>query len=206
MDLGKSKVESSKMLEDTSAEKSKSSSEETPSCGDAYSTKSCDGKDVSSMDDSHKVEKAQSEAQLIEKSRTPPTLFRPLARISAFNAYNSVDGAENGGTSSEEPSVQVSNPDVGTCKFLDGAHSGLLVPEPCGHGCCQISNRIMSVNSLLGPDFVDYTEPPSFTSHDLAAIAADISNVAWSKSGLESSSIKPMDNMACGILCSSSNQ
>lgn len=208
MDLGKSKLEPSNMMEDTSVEKSKSSSEETPSCGDAYSVKSSDRKDVSSMDlldDSHKVDKAQSQVQLIEKSTTPPTLFRPVARVSAFTVYNSVDGAENGVNSSQEPFVQMSNPDVGTCKFLDGSYSGLLVPERCGRGCCEISNGITSVNSLLGPEFVDYTEPPSFTSHDLAALAADISNVAWSKSGLESGSIKAMDNIACGVLCSSSN-
>ncbi|KAL8526792.1 hypothetical protein ACS0TY_015854 [Phlomoides rotata] len=210
MDLGgKSKLEPSNMVEDTSVEKSKSSSEGTPSCGDAYSVRSSDGKDVSSMDlleDTHRVDKAQSEVQLIEKSTTPPTLFRPVARISAFTVYNSVEGAENGVTSSQEPFVQTSNPDVPTCKLFDGAYSGQLVPERCGHGCCEVSNGITSVNSLLGPEFVDYAEPPSFTSHDLAALAADISNVAWSKSGLECSSIKAMDSMSCGLLCNSSNQ
>ncbi|KAI3474699.1 hypothetical protein Pfo_029884 [Paulownia fortunei] len=214
MELGKSKLESSNVVEDSSVEKSKASSEETPSCGDANSVKSSEGKDVSSLeliDDSHHEEKAQSEVQLNEKSIVPPTLFRPVARISAFTVYNTVDGAENVCPSPRLASFQVpflhaSNPDVGICKLLEGAYTDLLVPHQCGHGCCETSSGLAPVSWLLGPEFIDYTEPPSFASHELAALAADISNVAWSKSGLESSSIKSMDNVACGLLCSSSNQ
>ncbi|KAF3588979.1 hypothetical protein F2Q69_00032127 [Brassica cretica] len=33
-------------------------------------------------------------------------------------------------------------------------------------------------NSLLGPEFVDYLDPPTFPSYELAAIATDISSVA----------------------------
>ncbi|KAG5398973.1 hypothetical protein IGI04_020787 [Brassica rapa subsp. trilocularis] len=38
--------------------------------------------------------------------------------------------------------------------------------------------RKFSENSLLGPEFVDYLDPPTFTSYELAAIATDISSVA----------------------------
>lgn len=208
MEHGKIKLESGNVVEDTSVEKSKASSEETPSIGEAYSVKSSEGKDVSSlerMDDSHFLDRAQSE----EKSTGPLTVIHPAARISAFTVYNSIDGSENVCTlprMASMSSLPTSNPDAGTSKLLDGAYSelNLLVPQQCGNGCCEISNGIAMTNSLLGPEFIDYVEPPSFTSHELAALAADISNIAWSKSGLESSNIKAMDNMACGLLCSSS--
>ncbi|CAN6894546.1 unnamed protein product, partial [Brassica oleracea] len=38
--------------------------------------------------------------------------------------------------------------------------------------------RKISENSLLGPEFVDYLDPPTFPSYELAAIATDISSVA----------------------------
>ncbi|KAK4396173.1 Transcription factor [Sesamum angolense] len=200
--------------EDASVEKSKASSEESPSCGDANSFKSSEGIDVSSLeliDDSQHEERAQSEVQHSEKSVVPPTLFRPVARISAFSVYNPLDGAENVCSSPrlvsfQVPYLQASNPDVGICKLLEGAYADLLVPHRCGHGCCETSSKVAPVSSLLGPEFIDYTEPPSFASHELAALAADISNVAWSRSGLENSSIKATENTACGLFCSSSNQ
>ncbi|KAL1545578.1 MYB-related transcription factor [Salvia divinorum] len=211
-ELRKSKLEPGIVVEDTSAEKSKASSEETPSYGDAYSVKSSEGKDVSSLeriDDSNLLEKAHLGVQYVEKSRGPLPVCRPVARISAFNVYNPIDGIETVCTSprvASFPSLPVSNSNAGTSKLLEGAGSelNLMVPQQCGHGCCEISNGMATLNSLLGPEFIDHVEPPSFTSHELAALAADISNVAWSKSGLESSNIKAMDNMACGLLCSTS--
>ncbi|KAG8376976.1 hypothetical protein BUALT_Bualt09G0120300 [Buddleja alternifolia] len=211
MELGKSKLERCNTIEGVSVEKSKASSEETPSYGDANSFKSSEGKDVSSLelidDNSHHEEKAQSEVQLMENSMVPPTLFRPVARVSAFSVYK--DGAENVLPSPrfapfQVPFVQVSNPDGGIFKSLEGAYGDLLVPHQCGHGCCEISSK--RVSSVLGPEFIDYTEAPSFVSQELAALAADISNVAWSKSGLESNTIDSMENTACGLLCSSSSQ
>ncbi|KAL1549204.1 MYB-related transcription factor [Salvia divinorum] len=213
LELGKSKLEPGAGVEDTSAEKSKASSEETPSYGDAYSVKSSEGKDVSSLervDDSNLLEKARFGVQYIEKSRCPLPACHPVARISAFTVFNPIDGTETACPSPRVvslPSLPVSNSDAGTSKLLQGAGSELnliIVPQHCGHGCCEISNEMARVNSLLGPEFMDHVAHPSFTSHELAALAADISNAAWSKSGLESSNIKAMDNMACGLLCSSS--
>ncbi|KAL8039271.1 hypothetical protein ABFX02_10G024600 [Erythranthe guttata] len=202
-------LESTNMVEDTSFEKSKADSEETPSCGDANSVRSYEvkdeGKDATSsfelIEDNE--EKSQSQVQPNDKSIPPPPVLRPVARISAFNVYNnSVDGAENVSPSPRLPFLQTSNSEVGTCKSksLERLVGDILVPHSCGHGCCENPG---GVTSLLGPEFIDYTTPPSFTSHDLAALAADISNVAWSKSGLESSTIKAMENMASGLSCSS---
>lgn len=213
MELGKSKLEYSNAVDDTSIEKSKESSEETPSCGDANSFRSSEGKDVSSVDliDDYE-EKAQSQVQPNDQSIVPP-LIRPVARISAFSVYNHGDGAANVSpsprlASSHVPFVQTSNPEIGTCRLLGGAGNDLLVPHRCGYGCgcCGTSGGAGLGSTLLGPEFIDYTGPPSFTSHELAALAADIGNVAWSRSGLESSSIKAMDNMASTLLSSNSNQ
>ncbi|KAL6520937.1 hypothetical protein OROGR_017506 [Orobanche gracilis] len=199
----KSKSESSHLMDETSVEKSKAYSEETPSYGDANSVKSGEVKDVSSFELEN--DKCHEEISIV-----PPTLLRPVARVSAFNIYNQLDmdGAENARTSTklasfQVPLVQASKPDVEICKWLEGGYHDLLIPYRCGHGCCE---TLAEVNSLLGPEFVDYIEPPFFASHELAALAADISNVAWSKSGLESNSMKVMDDMSCGLLSSGSNQ
>ncbi|KAE9615021.1 hypothetical protein Lalb_Chr04g0250871 [Lupinus albus] len=42
-----------------------------------------------------------------------------------------------------------------------------------------------SHGSLLGPEFVYYLEPTSFTSHELISIATDLNNIVWINSGLE---------------------
>ncbi|XP_051130998.1 transcription factor MYB1-like [Andrographis paniculata] len=200
MELGKYNLESINVVENTSVENSKASSEETPSCGDENSLKSSEGRDVSSlewMDNSQYDDRVQSQIQIKETSMDPPTLFRPVARISAFRAYNAADGRDK---TCSSPSLappkmsftQASNLDIG--KLLEGAYGELSVPHHCGHGCCQTSGDVAPATSLLGPEFIEYTDSPSFTSHELAALAADISNVAWSKNGVDSSSIQAMDN------------
>lgn len=209
MQLGKFKLEPVNVMEDASAEKSKASSEETPSCGDANSYKSSEGKDVNSLEHvsdnhDHHEERAQLEGQSIDPPTDPPTLFRPVARISAFTVCSSLDGPESlnpcpGPLPLQVPSIQTSNPSVGISKLLEGAYGDRLVPHRCGHGCCEIQGGGTQVSCLLGPEFVDYAEPPSLLSHELAALATDISNVAWRKSGLESSGINAMDNVIGGM-------
>ncbi|XP_022887484.1 transcription factor MYB1 [Olea europaea var. sylvestris] len=214
MQLGKFKLETVNVMEDDSAEKSKASSEETPSYGDANSYKSSGGKDVNSLERAtdnhdHQEERAQSEGQYIDPSMDDqsidpptdhPTLFRPVARISAFTVCSSLDGPESlnprpGPLPLQGPSIQSSNQSVGIGKLLEGACGDRLVPHQCGHGCCEIQGGGTQGSCLLGPEFVDYAEPPSLLSHELAALATDISNVAWRRSGLESSSINAMDNV-----------
>lgn len=85
-----------------------------------------------------------------------------------------------------------SKADFGILKLLE---SERLVPHRCGHGCCDMSSNVPNVQkSLLGPEFVDYAEPPSFPSHELAALATDISNIAWSRSGLDNQSHDQLGN------------
>ncbi|GKA49134.1 homeodomain-like protein [Tanacetum coccineum] len=157
-----------------SIDRSKASSEGTLSCGDANCL---DGVDVTS---DHYAENSQLNSD-------PPTLFRPEARVSAFNAYNSPDSSETQGTL-----ILSSKADFGISKLFEGER---LVPHRCGYGCCGMSTMSNITKSLLGPEFVDYAEPPCFPTHELAALATDISNIAWLRSGLENNSVKPTDNV-----------
>ncbi|KAF7825593.1 transcription factor MYB1 [Senna tora] len=200
VEVEKAKLDSCYMVEDVSLDKAKASSEETLSCGDVNSFRSSDGRDASSVDimDDKYEDKAQIEGQLNHEIKDPTTLFRPLARVSAFSVYNSVDGSQPA-TSIQRPVpmqgplYQASKPGIEICKMLEGIYGcDQSVPHQCGHGCCAAPNGEKSKSSLLGPEFVEFSEPPSFPSFELAAIATDISNLAWLKSGLENSSVKMM--------------
>ncbi|XP_022978207.1 transcription factor MYB1-like isoform X2 [Cucurbita maxima] len=179
-ELERIKLESGNVVDDASLEKTKGSSEETLSCGDVNSFKSFEGKDASSrehMDDQFedKVPIA-SEGQFTHEVKEQPTLYRPVAR---------------------GPLIQASKPEVEASKLLEGVYGDRSVPHQCGHGCCQSHNQGSPLDSLLGPEFVDFSEPPlSFPSFELAAIATDISNLAWLKSGLENGSVRAMGDSA----------
>nr|XP_004246368.1 transcription factor MYB1 [Solanum lycopersicum] len=200
---GKLRSDSSNILEDASAGKSKASSEETQSCGDVNSLKAIEAKDVSSQENqegNHYEDRSQEVVQQSDVANDPRTLFRPVARISAFSVYGSLNVPES---QLQTPRlIPTQAPDLGITKLLEGAFTDRLVPHQCGHGCCGNVNQEINGSSLLGPEFVDYAEPPSFSSHELAALATEISNVAWYKSGLENSSIEatfnPTTRAACG--------
>ncbi|XP_058729170.1 transcription factor MYB1-like [Vicia villosa] len=207
----KFKLESGNMGEDISMEKARASSEETLSCGDLNSLKSSEGRDFSSKEivDDRYEDKARTDPQLhheardlpIVEVRDPPTLFKPVARVSAFNVYHAFNGSQPS-TSVPRP-VPMQGPilhspqsDMEICKMLNGTYGDRSIPQQCGHGCCSSLNGNTSKSSLLGPEFVEYSEPQSFPSFELAAIATDISNLAWLKSGLENNSVKMMGETA----------
>ncbi|RDX86611.1 Transcription factor MYB1, partial [Mucuna pruriens] len=202
----KIKLESGNFVEDVSLEKAKASSEDTLSCGDV-SLKSSEGRDVSSVEimDDKFDDKAQTEDQLHHEIRDPPTLFRPVARVSAFSVYHSFDGIQPS-TSIQRPVpiqgpiLQPSKPDMEFCKMIEGICGDQSVPHQCGHGCCAAPNGRKSKSSLLGPEFIELSEPPSFPNFELAAIATDISNLAWLKSGLENSSVKMMGSTSGRVI------
>lgn len=203
MEIDRAKLESGNIVEDVSLDKTKASSEETMSCGDANSSKSLEGKDVNSSDNmaDQNEERAQIEGQFSHEAQDPPTLFRPVARVSAFNVYSSLDGPEHAfpfprPVPMQGPLIQASTPDAGICKLIQGDSGEQLVPQRCGHGCCESPRGGNLGNSLLGPEFVEFSEPPPFSSFELAAIATDISNIAWLKSGLENSTVRVMGDAA----------
>ncbi|KAJ4969740.1 hypothetical protein NE237_002839 [Protea cynaroides] len=205
MELEKFKSLSGDMLEDASVDKTRASSEETLSCGDVNSFKSQEGKDVISMEHISNLyeDKAQTkENHCRNEAKEPPTLFRPIARVSAFNLYNPPNGPAHGSSYStvplHGPLVQTSKPDVGIYKFLEGSYGEPLVPPGCGHGCCGAQGEGHLQSSLLGPEFIEFEEPLPFSSHELASIATDLSNIAWIKSGLDNSSTRVFDNAAGG--------
>lgn len=131
-------------------------------------------------------------AHFVEQTE-PPTLSRPVARVGAFNIYQPLSNLTPAvprpkPVPVQGPLVNAFQPDLGISKFLDGVQCEPIIPLRCGHGCCSAPTGAESGNSLLGPEFIEYEEPPSFSSHELASIATDLNNIAWIKSGLDSSS------------------
>ncbi|KAL7195148.1 hypothetical protein ACSBR1_035380 [Camellia fascicularis] len=164
MARGKFKLESSNMVEDISLDKSKASSEDTLSCGDVNSFKSFEGKDVSSGENMEEPweDKAQPQGQSSIEEKEPPTLFHPVARVSAFNVYNPLDGQETVSSfprlpiPMQRPLLQAVRPDAGMYKLLEGAYGERLIPHQCGHGCCGTESGGKSRSSLLGPERVGW--------------------------------------------------
>ncbi|CAN6715658.1 unnamed protein product [Malus baccata var. baccata] len=202
MDTDKIKLESGNMVEDVSFDKTKGSSEET-SYGDVNSSKSMEGREVSSLEhmDDQDEYNGSSEVQFSHEATEQPTLFRPMARISAFSVYNQSNSQEPASSfprpiPEQGPLVQASKLDVGINKFLEGVYGERSVPGRCGHGCCRAESGMNFQNSLLGPEFVEFSEPPLCPSFELAAIATDISNLAWLKSGLENNSVRAVGETA----------
>ncbi|GMN47797.1 hypothetical protein TIFTF001_016976 [Ficus carica] len=207
MELEKVKLEPGNIVEDVSIDKTKASSEETMSCGDVNSFKSMEGRDLATVElmvDQNEF-RLPTEGHFIHKVQEPQTLFRPMARVSAFSVYNPLDGQEPFSTfrrpvPMQGPLVQASIADTEIFKLLEAEYSGRSVPHQCGHGCCGKQNGNNARSSLLGPEFVDFSEPPALPSFELAAIATDISNLAWLKSGLENSSVRAMGDAAGRIV------
>ncbi|PQQ16679.1 transcription factor MYB25 [Prunus yedoensis var. nudiflora] len=137
---------------------------------------------------------------LLGESKEQSSLCRPVARVSAFSVYDPPSGPANTSTfsrivPSHGPLVQTCKLDFGFCNFLEGVCNEPMVPLRCGHGCCDPSEG-HSRSSLLGPEFVEYDEPPSFSSHELISIATDLNKIAWIKSGLENNGTRITENAA----------
>lgn len=69
-----------------------------------------------------------------------------------------------------------------------------MIPLRCGFGCCSTLCGGHFQSSLLGPEFLDYEEPPAFSSHELISIATDLNNIAWIRSGLENNCVRIPSN------------
>ncbi|KAK9700041.1 hypothetical protein RND81_08G213300 [Saponaria officinalis] len=121
------------------------------------------------------------------------SLSRPVPHVGAFNIYRPTSNSPSTALHPKPvpvqgPLVNALSPDFGISRFLDGVQNDPIIPSRCGHGCCATPADGESSCSLLGPEFVDYEEPPSFSGHELASIATDLNNIAWIKSGLDSRS------------------
>lgn len=205
-DLEKTKnmVTGSLVLEDSGFDRTTTiaSSEETLSSGGGGHVTtplvSSEGKEATSMEMSEEqcVEKTNGEGISRQEGKDPPTLFRPVARLSSFNACNHMEGSSSPHMQGQNQ-LQSSKQDTAMLRLLEGVYSERVVPQTCGGGCCSNNpGGIFQQDSLLGPEFVDYLDPPTFPSYELAAIATDISSLAWLRSGLESSSVRTMEEAA----------
>ncbi|KAK1377967.1 Transcription factor MYB44 [Heracleum sosnowskyi] len=208
LDLSMPGPASHNTLDDGFPEKSKASSQETLSYGDPDSIKSSEVR-VASIAISGLVEsEIVSEAVIPEKEghhhvpekdehhhipekdnlSRDSTLHCPVAHIRAFGVYNT-GGSMLTKTAPMQgrPLLRASRPDLGISKTLNYPCGDPVVPRRCGFGCCASPSEAILQSSLLGPEFVDYQEIPSFTSQDLAALATDLNSISWIKSGLGTS-------------------
>lgn len=121
-----------------------------------------------------------------------PTIPHPIAKVSAFTAYNSSrdDPMPSGIVPMQGPLFQMSKLDSDSVvsKFLDGDFGEAMIPLGCGHGCCKASSGQPSNCSLLGPEFVEYENLPTFSSLELASLASDLNNIAFIRQSLENAS------------------
>lgn len=202
------------MMEDGSLDRTKASSEETLSAGNINSLRIQDETEPSmdsrqeQYDDKPQANQGlclaepEDQAHIVTEAKDHTTVSRPVARVSAFSVYNPPHGPTNASvrriTPTCGPMLQASKSQPGVCKYLEDVSGEPTVPLKCGHGCCSSSTGLHSRSSLLGPEFVDYAEPPSFTSHELISIATDINNIAWIKSGLESAGTRMPGMMDAG--------
>lgn len=213
LEVGESKPASSAARDDASAERSKGSSEDNFAAAAAAGSGSGSGADRSpsegrragsqenlsgsgQSDDKGKVVDDHQFAG--EESRRPPNVFRPIARVSAFSVYRPLaDGPPRlqrphppCSSSSPPPTAQASS------RRRHGACGERRVSSQCGHGCCGAlhGRDRRSSSSLLGPEFVEFLEPPPVSGRQLVSIATDLSYVAWLKSGLEGDNAKVLES------------
>uniref|UniRef100_A0A7N0THS2 Uncharacterized protein n=1 Tax=Kalanchoe fedtschenkoi TaxID=63787 RepID=A0A7N0THS2_KALFE len=187
-----------RMLLDHSLDGNKASSEETLSNGDTNPVRQQNAGAMSLTDltpDLHSEENSQvNEVHHHSIAEEHPSIPRPVARISAFSIYNSTPNPSLGSPFSRTGMMQDPKMDFGIFKDLDDICSDPMIPSQCGFGCCASPNNGHSHRSLLGPEFVEYIEEPSFSSHELISIATDLNSIAWIKSGLENSGGKTAEN------------
>ncbi|XP_034919160.1 transcription factor MYB1 [Populus alba] len=208
-DLIRLKPGTSDVMEDGSIEITRASSEETLSVCDISSSQPPEVGDVTIDDQpSQHEDKAPTdtipqtnEVTVAAQPHGNPTLPRPEARVSAFKVYNPPSGLKMSSgltrtVPTHGPSVQTPKPDLGSCKFLEDVHCEPIIPSRCGYGCCATPSGGHPPSSLLGAEFVEYEEPPPFSSQELISIATDLNNIAWMKSGLENSSTVIPSNAA----------
>lgn len=165
------------------------------------------------MENHHIVEHNPPFVVYFAEATEQPTVTRPVARVGAFNVYRPSSNLTPGMSPPKPvpvqgPLVHAFPPDLGISKFLDGVEHEPVIPFQCGHGCCTTtpSGGSESRSSLLGPEFVEYEETPSLYSHELASIATDLNNIAWIKSGIDSSTVRRVCEGSCSGTSGNSGQ
>lgn len=198
MDLKRFEPSPINSLGEGSLNRTKASPEETLSCGDTNSFRTPEGEytSLSETIPNHNEDKAQTNEDDQSAKANHLQISRPVAHVGAFSVYNPLRGLTTGFSTiapMQGPLIQPVKPDFGICKFLKGICGEPIVPSQCGYGCCEVSSEGPSRRSLLGPKFVEYDELPH-SSHELAAVAMDLNNIAWIKTGLDRSGTQVVEN------------
>uniref|UniRef100_A0A803P1M6 Uncharacterized protein n=1 Tax=Cannabis sativa TaxID=3483 RepID=A0A803P1M6_CANSA len=196
------------MVIDGSLDKRRSSSEETMSVEIMNPLRNLEGGDISVENRPFQYgNSAQVNQGCIDEanyhnlaSEAPrhTIISRPVARISAFSVYDPLNGLKHSSVprtvAAHETLSQASRSDFGSCKYFREKCSEHMTPLQCGHGCCANSNQSQTRSSLLGPEFIEYEEGPSFPSNELISIVTELNNIAWMRSGLENSRARMSDH------------
>ncbi|KAK1312680.1 Transcription factor MYB44 [Acorus calamus] len=167
MEINKSMVAPVVGINDCSMEKTKNSSEETLSCSDISSLKSLERKDEIMTEQLEEKNEAKDDHCVVEVEAAP-TLFRPVARVSAFSPYSPITGCTSGSMYSRSIFHH-----VGTCGLFNNNHDEPDIPSRCGHGCCWAQNGGPSQSLLLGPEFVDFVESTPISTREFASVAIE---------------------------------
>ena len=103
-------------------------------------------------------------------------VFRPVARVSAFAVY--------------QPSLPRHDPHH--TAQLPSTSEEFFSSSQCGHGCC--SGDIRSSSSVLGPEFIEFPDHPTFSGRQMVNAVADLGYVAWLRSGLSGDDVKVIES------------
>lgn len=130
-------------------------------------------------------DRAQTENHCVAEKNNP-TLIRPAARVSAFSDYKLQYGISAGSGITAMQGGLLPKLNLGTYEYQGGTCGDPVVPSHCGYGCSSAPSVARPRQSVLSPvEFVDYEELPLNSSYELAAIASDLNNIAWMRSGLD---------------------
>lgn len=180
-------------LRETSIDKAKGVSDESPCPINANPLRAMEARVSTSREN---VADNSTEVVIIREEppkpeiKDPPYFFRPVARVSAFSPYKCTTRPSGPDTPRRRqldgPIHEAFKPNSSICKLLTSNNAfESQIPHKCGHGCCiSTQGKSHSSNSLLGPEFIEFLEPPHFSSHELASVVSEISSIAWLKSGL----------------------
>lgn len=113
------------------------------------------------------------------------TSSHPVQKVGAFTVCNS--STLSRAVAMQGSLLHVSQPEYGILKFIDSKFDEPLIPLRCGHGCCEASSSSehTSHSSLLGPEFMDYEESPTFSSPNLMILATDLMSISSIRRSLE---------------------
>ncbi|KAL8093554.1 hypothetical protein AgCh_035437 [Apium graveolens] len=145
-------------------------------------------------------DRSQKEENHCIANNKKPVLSNTVAHIGAFHSYypqNCLGSVNSRIVPMQGPLLQACKPANMVCGTLNENCRVPVIPSKCGYGCCAAPTRDYPQSLLLGPEFVDFEELPPFTSQEFVAMASDLNNTAWIRSGIDNVDAKMLDNTSC---------